>query len=262
MSEEEFDSFKLTSGLPLSGADVTVSKVEFGFDAEYSADACVAMIHFIPDEGDAPDRPQIYSLGANFEPVERGAEVMHKSGKRVGFNDNSTYGKFINAFTTMEGAANAMAETRERDSATYKADWLVGMRFTLGDHTYEGYQGKDKPTKQKTILVPVKYLGVEGGEAPKKASGSTKKLAPKAGASSKADKEESSGEASGGGDEDFGIDDAGVLKTIIKLAVKSADFDAFTDAALDVDGVAENSAWRKAVMSSKAGSLWATHGSE
>lgn len=253
MASEEFDPFKLSSGLPLSGAEVTVEKVEFGYDNEYSADALVAMITFVPDEGETPTRPQIYSMGANFEAVDRGERVQHKSGKQANFNDNSTWGKFITAFTTMEGAAEAMKETRERDSSPFEASWLVGMRFKLGDLTYSAFAGKGNPLKEKTLIVPVEYLGTANGAAAKPAAKSGGKLAPKAGKAAPKKEEEAAAD-------DFGIDDEDTRNAIIALAAEHTDFGDFAEAALDVDGVGENAAWRKAVMSSKAGSIWAVHG--
>lgn len=250
MSNEDFDPFKLSSGLPLVGADVTVKEVEFGYDNTYSADACVAMITFEPDEGET--QRQLYSIGKNFEPADRGSTLTHKSGKNVNLNDNSNYGRFVKAFTDMADAKGALAETRERGTGPFDAAWLVGMKFTLGELKY--INTMTGTAVDKTLIVPVTYNGVASAKGSKAAAKAAPKLAPKAAgkaAVKKADPNE---------DEDFGIDDADVLATLIEAAQEAEDHEAFTDAALEVDGVASNKVWTRIIMSSKPGSLWATHG--
>lgn len=252
--EEEFDQFKLSSGLPLSGATVVLTGAEFCYDNTYNADVCVARLTFQPEDGD--EASQLYSVGKQFEPTDRGSKLAHKSGKQAHLNDNSNYGRWVKAFTEMDGAADAMAETRTRGSGPFDAEWMVGMSFKLGDLPLPDTNFKEGTNKTgRTLIVPVEYLGANGeAPAPKKGG----KLAPRGGKASLS----ATAAAAAGGDEDFGIDDADVLKKLIKAAIAADDFDAFTDAALEVDGVQENKAWAKAVMSSKPGSLWATHGGE
>ena len=50
------------------------------------------------------------------------------------------------------------------------------------------------------------------------------------------------------------------LKDLIEAAKEADDFDAYTEAALDIDGVSEDRTIQRIAMSSKAGSIWATHG--
>lgn len=274
MSEEtEWDPFKLSSGLPLSGATVTVITHEFGYDAGYGADNCISMVTFQPDDGDAAT--QMYSVGKNFEPADRGATLVHKSGKPTNMNDNSNWGRFIKAFTEQENAADAMAETRKRKASPFDASWLIGMRFKLGDLPWINTMEKDPEKQKRNLIVPVEYLGTGEEVTSAKPAGKTgKQLAPRPGAATGpkigktldeavAADEAASGHSDGGdgGDEDFGIDDAKVLKQVIKLAKGADDWDAFTDAALEVDGVSDNKVWQRAIMNSKPGSIWAVHGS-
>ncbi len=250
---EDFDPFKLVSGLPLAGADCTVTNVEFGYDAQYNAEACVAIITFQPDEGDAQN--QLYSVGKNFEPAARGKELVHKSGKNTNVNDSSNYGRFVKAYTEMDGAAKAMKDFRDAGAtAVFNADWLEGCRFSMG--TIKINVGRGAEMKEKDLIVPVAYLGREGQSAAASAKGGSK-LAPKAGskvAVKPAAKVEAEDEA-----ETWGIEDEELLAALIDIAANAEDFDAFTEAATDLDGVIGNKPVQKAVMSSKAGSLWDTH---
>jgi len=259
VSDHEFDPFKLSSGLPLVGATVTVESLTFGIDNEYDAEACVAIIVFQPDEGES--QRQLYSVGKTFEAGGTGETLVHKSGKKVNLNDNSNYGRLVQSFTTMEGAAEAMAEVRNREvEPVFDGAWIEGMRFVLGELKFKGYAGKGKDPSEapdKTLIVFSEYLGT-GDEAPKKATKATSKLAPKGGAAKAAPKAAAADE-----DEEYGIDDEDVRKAVIKLATKHAgDFDTYSDKATDIDGVMENAGWRKAVMSTKPGSIWAAFGQE
>ena len=237
MAQHDFDPFHLTSGLPLSGADVTVTEVEFGYDNEYSADACVAIVHFQPDEGEA--RKQLYSTGRNFEPADRGDTLVHNTGKNVNVSDSSNYGILVNSFLTMEGADEAMAITRERGATPFDAAWLKGMRFTLGDHIIPERIINGKVNKEKTVMVFAAFLGLEGEEAP------AAKPAAKA-----AEPEE----------ETFGVEDDDLRNELIALAQANTDHGTFLDVATELDAVMTNRAAQKAVMDTKPGSLWATYG--
>lgn len=254
MAHDEFDPFHLSSGLPLSGATVTVTKVEFGIDNEYADDACVAMITFT-NEDSGEEQRQLYSVGKTFEAGDRGDTLISKSGKKVNLNDNSNYGRLVKSFTTMENAKQAMTDLRELDvEPVFHKDWLEGCRFVMTDLTFDSYAGKGEAPKQKTLIVFGEYLGRGEAEAPK----SKGKLAPKAGtkatAKAKADDDD---------DETFGIEDEGVRAQVIKLAKKHAgDFAEYSDKVTDIDEVMADKALRTAALSQKPGSVWATHGAE
>lgn len=266
MAQHDFDPFHLTSGLPLSGADVTVTEVEFGYDNEYSADACVAIVHFQPDEGEA--RKQLYSTGRNFEPADRGDTLVHNTGKNVNVSDSSNYGILVNSFLTMEGADEAMAVTRERGATPFDAAWLKGMRFTLGDHIIPERIINGKVNKEKTVMVFAAFLGLDGEEAPaakpaaKKATAPAGKLAPKAGAGAQAARPAAkpAAKAAEPEEETFGVEDDDLRNELIALAQANTDHGTFLDVATELDAVMTNRAAQKAVMDTKPGSLWATYG--
>lgn len=256
MSEEDFDPFKLTSGLPLSGAEVTVTGIIYGYDAQYGAENCIAMVTFDVD-GSEPNT-QFYSVGKNFEPGDREQKTLvHKSGKPANLNDNSNYGRMVGAMTsTMKGKEDFMAAVRAKADEVmpvFHGDWLNGFRFKMGDLPWINNLEKDETKRNKILIVPVEFLGT--ADEPKKIAPAAKKLAPKAPGKTIAE-----AVADDAADEDFGIDDPSVLKQLIKAAKAADDFDAFTDAADAIDGLSENKVWMKAAYNSKPGSIWATYG--
>ena len=247
MSEQEFNPFALSSGLPLADADVTVKGINFGFDAQYmDGKACVAIVTFLGDD-DGEEHSQFYSVG-KFEAEDRCERLVHPSGKQMNLNQQSNYGRFVDALVTMDNASEFMAAVRESGvDAVFDAHWLDGFRFHMGSIKLKTQDGKERD-----LIVPTHFLGVSDGKAKGKAKAAAPKLAPKAGkAAAKPVADE---------DEDYGIDDEEIRNALIELAKESADFDAYSEAALDVDGVLGNKAYQKAAVSSRAGSIWATFG--
>lgn len=249
MSDQEFNPFALSSGLPLADADVTVVGIEFGFDAQYmNGEACVAIIKFLGDD-DGEEHSQFYSVG-KFEAEDRGARLVHPSGKQMNLNQQSNYGRFVDALTSMDNASEFMAAVRENGvDPVFDAKWLDGFRFHLGTTKVKMQDGKERD-----LIVPTHFLGTADTKAKGKASAkSAPKLAPKAGKAA-------AKPAPADDDEDYGIDDEEIRNALIELAKESADFDTYSEAALDVDGVLGNKAYQKAAVSSRAGSIWATFG--
>ena len=161
-----FDPFKLSDGLPLSDVDAEISAVEFRFDTAYSADACVAAITFQPDDGE--EQEQLYSCGKNWEPVDRGAATAHESGKAsLMFNKSSNMGRFLSALYACDGFIEAVQEEGDFDPRT--AASLVGRRVHLGSDTYTTMNPSTGVEKERTIIVPVEYLGTSEGETATKA---------------------------------------------------------------------------------------------
>lgn len=260
---KEFNPFELTSGLPLADAEVTVKAMEFGYDAEYmDGEVALAIIEFTIDEN-GEDARQLYSVGKKFEPADRGARLVHESGENKNLNKQTNYGRFIDALMAMEGVEEFMEYVRAEDAPepVFDAEWLVGMRFKMGTVQIEM---RDKSTKD--LIVPIEFLGMEGEEeapakapakaaakaAPAKAAGTAKKALAKPKAAAKVEEVEE--------DETFGIEDDDIRNALIEAAEAADDFDAYTAAALDIEGVSNDRAIQRIAMSSKAGSIWATHG--
>lgn len=243
---EEFNPFNLSSGLPMVDADVTVKSIEFGYDATYAkGEACVAIVTFGMEEGE--DAKQLYSVGKTFEPADRGSTLVHTSGKPTNLNNQSNYGRFVDALTKMDNAAEFMKEVRETGvDLVFNAAWLDGMSFHMGTVKLTMQDGKEKD-----LVIPVHYNGMAETSVKGKAK---PKLAAKPAAKAKAKPEPDED------DEDYGVDDDDIRTALIEAAEAAADFEEYSEAALDVDGVMGNKVYQKAAVSSKPGSIWATFG--
>lgn len=250
----EFDPYSLSSGLPLADVEATVTAVEFRFDTSYSADACVCAVTFQPDEGE--EQEQLYSLGKNWEPVDRGENAGHVSGKPSKFNEQTNYGRFLSACFKME---DFMDEVREAGIMPWEGAFLLGKRFHLGTVDYETRNPRkpDDPPKVRQAIIPTEYLGMADDEEPKPAKKTAakktaaKKTAAK-GPSAIAKKQHAlieELEEEEGGEE--------IVAALRELAAEAEDFDAFMEGAMEIDGVAESEAAQKVAMSSKEGSIWA-----
>ena len=253
MTDELFD---LGDGLPLSDANATIVGAEFRFDTEYSADAVVLAFTFQPDEEGVEEQTQLYSVGSNFEPLDGGSEVGHTSGKHVKISKQSNYGRWMRNAQECEGFADV---ARELGANTHGAEWWIGTRWHLTTEEIEvkNPAKPDQPAKIRTIIIPDEFLGmadddgVEGDAeepapakkaAAKKKAGAKKKAAAKTSNPLEELAEQEDGEA--------------LIQTLRDLADVSEDHDAFMEAAMDIEGVAGNSAAEKAILSTKAGSIW------
>lgn len=156
--QDEFSYFQTGSGLPLAGATVQVVGCQFLIDNSYMAGATVCAITMKPlaaDGADLEPQTQMYSVGKKHEAADFGARAVHESGKDVRFNNQSNYGKWIDACMRMEGAAEFIQEARVRGIEPNIAGLWIGMWFELGDVKYTPMGGGD----EKALLVPIKYLG-------------------------------------------------------------------------------------------------------
>jgi hypothetical protein len=256
-----YDPYALGSGLPLADTDATVVGVEFRFDTEYSADACVAAIMFEPDEGE--NQEQLYSLGKGWEPTDRGASTAHVSGRELNFNKNSNYGRFLTAAYECEGFLD---EVREAGILPQSQDMFLGKRFTLGtvEYTTRNPSKKDSEETVKSAIIPTAYLGwgeeeeeEEEVEAPKRTKKvAAKKAAPKKAAATKGpsaiEKKQIALIAA------LDEEDEDLVQALRDLALESEDHETFMEAAMELEGVAESDTAQQVAMSSKPASIWAT----
>lgn len=245
-----YDPYALGSGLPLADTEAVVSAMEFRFDTNYSADACVAAITFQPDEGEAQE--QLYSCGKGWEPIDRGAGTAHVSGREtMNINKNSNYGRFLAAAYVCDGFLD---EVREEGILPTDVNMFLGKRFMLGtvEYSTRNPSKADSEETTKTAIVPVAYLGVEGDEAPAKAPAkkAAAKKAPATGASAIEKKQIAL-------IEELESEDADMVAALRELAGDSEDHESFMEAAMDIEGVADSDLAQQVAMSSKAGSIWA-----
>lgn len=244
---DNFTMWKLGSGLPLDGAEVTIKSAEFTYDQQYSADAVVLRLVFGLQDGS--EGVQLYSCGSKWEPINGGAAVQHTSGKNQMFNDRTNIGRLIDSYLKARGDGDvqagmvaAIADGVEPN----KAEMWVGMQVTLGAIKYNTQTGKES-----TTFGVAEYHGRQGAVV--KAAGVVAKVA--AG--------KAKGKADGGVtdfDDHLGIKLFRVLK---KLAQESDDHDTFMEAAFDLEETtSDDKAWNKAteriILNSDDDSLYAT----
>ena len=247
-----YDPYALGSGLPLADTEAVVTAMEFRFDTEYAADACVAAITFQPDEGE--EQEQLYSCGKGWEPVDRGAAAAHVSGRDLNFNRNSNYGRFLAAAFECEGFLD---EVREEGILPTQVEMFVGKRFHLGtvEYSTRNPSKKDSEETVKTAIVPTAYLGVEEEEAPAKPA--AKKAVAKKAAAAPAKGPSAIEKKQIALIEQLEEESPEIVEALRELAGESDDHESFMEAAMDIDGVADSDLAQQVAMSSKAGSIWA-----
>lgn len=260
---EQFDPFALGSGLPLADQNATVIAAVFKFDLEYSADACVIGITFQPDEEGMEEQEQLYSCGKNMEPLDQGSAMGHTSGKQVKVNEQTNYGRFMRHAFECEGFLDI---ARESGNTPFDAALWEGSRWHLTTVEYETRNPSkpSEPTKVRTAVVPDEFLGYgddEEEEAPAKTAKKTiakKTIAKKGVAAKKATPAKIPGAQSKVLNELAEEEDGEeLIEALRELAAECEDHDTFMEQAMEVEGVTGNRLAEKAVMSDKAGSIWA-----
>ena len=161
MSDHTFDPFALGSGLPLADTNAVITNAEFKFDTAYSADACVIALTFQPEDG-GEAQEQLYSVGKNFEPLSRGSELGHTSGRNVNINAQSNYGRFLGAAGGCEGFKEYAGKT---NATPFEAALWIGTRWHLTTVEYEtrNPQQPGSEAKVRSAVVPDEFLGEDSG---------------------------------------------------------------------------------------------------
>lgn len=243
MSENEQNYFDLGSGLPLDGADVVITDAWFEFDTSYNADTVVCKVEYTLLNENAEPQIQMYSTGKDREPIGQGHpnNLAHTSGKFVKISDQSNYGTFIKGFMACENHEAAMKVASERGLQPDSSALWIGMKFTMRSVSRPNtMEGAKRDTT--TTMVPAVFLGVDGdavaGSGARPATRATNAMPATA---------------------TVGDIDAYLMEQLNALAVSVPDFDTFMEQAMEIDGVAGNKIAEKAVMSSKAGSIWKTN---
>jgi len=242
--EQTFTMWELGSGLPLDGARVHSTAAMFTYNQEYAKNAVVLEVTWQPWDGtndstDSEAQKQLYSVGQKWEPLDNGESVGHTSGRQQRFNDQTNIGRLITSYIMALGGGDwdrglkaAMASGMEPNVA---AMW-VGLDVTLGKVEYDTL-GKDEHGNQKRgqTMVIAEYHGKAGAASPAASTPATTSNPPAAASTN------------GGGDDVAGHLGQALYRKLKKLAMDSADHDAFMDAAFLMDDVtSDDKAWNKA----------------
>lgn len=233
------EDWETSSGLALDGADVTVSNVEFGFNANMGAGITCANFTFV-DDNTEEELEQSFSCGKNFEANRDGSELTG-NGK---INKNSNFGLLIESIKeVIDNPGDVIGNPK------VAANW-VGTKWSMGTVEREKMNPTTGEKKIGSSFVVTAFNGKAGDEsgsgaaksaATKKASGSAKSAKPAASSNTGAPE---------------GVDDV-LWNTLTTLAGEHEEHEDFVNAALELDDVSTNKAAQKAVMSTKAGSVWA-----
>lgn len=239
-----------TSGL-VDDVDAKITSTEFTYDNEYDdGNSCIMRMEL---EIEGQDEPEVLklSLGRGWEPAAKGTEADKEDGKdrTKGFNQSTAYMRVVNGAVSA-GAGDVLMERGE----AFEAKVWDGLSFHW---EREDYWPFTIPAAERTAenansrLVPVAFLGADGGGGGKK---STAKPKP---AAKETDTEES------GNKEAASNNGAGVpVKTqmqLKKLAKAASDHSAFVEAAFsEIDGIEDDEALYSLVMDETDEGIFAT----
>lgn len=237
MTETLDEKWGVTSGLPLADVDAEITGLEFGFNAKIGAGRMCANVEFTTvDDGETHD--QSFTIGDGWEIAGKGASITG----RKQLNSNSNWGRFANSCVDACGGPEAINKALPDTDYREAAGWL-GTKWHLGTVEIEVYNPEKKETKKGNALVATAFLGVNG-EAPKsagkKSAGASGKGTAKAGKPGLADTNPE------------------LFAELVTLAGEHDDHDGFMAAALELEAVEGDALAMNAVMSTKAGSVWAS----
>jgi hypothetical protein len=253
--------WETTTGLPLDGANVTITAAEFGYNADIGAGVVCMNMTFVDDDTEA-EVEQSFSVGKTGEPNRDGSEL---TGAPAKFSGRSNYGRLIDSVRSL------VDHPGEVIGSPKKAEGWVGTKWTVGTTPVETTNpNKPDEKKVKDALVFVAYHGKADGKPAKAKAGATSKRAAKPAPVADDDDDETDeaaadpavGTSEVRGDavdadsgNTLGID-AALWKRLVKMAKASDTHDEFSDLALELDEVDADKKVQKAVLSTKAGSVW------
>lgn len=231
MTTEELDPWKITSGLPLADADVEILAFEFGFNAKIGAGLICANITFALDEGEPVE--QSFTVGDGWEITGKGAGITG----RKGLSGQSNWGRFVESCIVAVGGAEKVREVLADVSPWEAAGW-VGTKWHLATTEIESTNPTTNVTKKYQKIIATDYLG----------SGDLKgtKFAGKPATAKKS-----------GGKPTLADTNPELFEQLLALAGEHDDHDGFMAAALELPEVEADASAMNAVMSVKAGSVWA-----
>ena len=243
--------WETSSGLPLDGLDVTVTQMEFGYNASIGAGVVCANFTFVDEDG--VEYEQSFSIGKNGEPTRDGSEL---TGAPKTFPSRTNYGRLIDSVRgLMEHPGDVIGSPKQA------AGW-VGTKWTVGTVAVESTNPNSADpataTKVSDKFVFTAYLGKEEAKAArsKAPTGPVKKsVAKPAPEPDEAEADDDDGESSDEPWSVLGVDEV-LWAKLVKLAKASDSHDEFSDAALEIAEVDKSREAQKAVLTTKPGSVW------
>jgi hypothetical protein len=227
--------YELSSGLPLDGATGTITKCEFGFNAQIGVGVVCANMTISVEGGE--DIEQSFSVGDGWEIGDKGAKlVSDKATQRL--NNRSNYGRLVQSMLNVIGGPEHMVANFPKG---YKdASNLIGSTWTWGTTEVETTNPSTKEKKIKNAVVVTSFVGVDSEVKASAPAASTKGAAKgKAAKPGLADK------------------DPELFASLVELAGEHESHEDFVEAAMALDTVEGSADAMNAVMSTKPGSVWA-----
>lgn len=235
----EINEWDLSSGLPLDGASVEVTKVEFGFNSNIGAGILCANFTFT-DLDSGEDIEQSFSVGDGWDASRDGSELISSTGRPRKISKNSNYGRLIasaiDALGSQERAAEVLGGSPRSASIWLGTRWRMGTVKVTTTNPTTGAQ------RERDAFIFAEFLG-KGASGSAGAASSAPASAP------------AKAKAADNGVPD-GID-GDLWEKLVALAREHDDHESFVEAALELDEVEGNKTAQKLVMSTKAGSVWA-----
>lgn len=230
MADTNNDGFDLGSGLPLADAEVTVSACEFGYNPNIGGGTVVcANFTFIIEES-GEEAEQSFSVGNGFEPLEKGQLLASEDGRARKISGQSNYGRLLGSIIEAVGGREKVEQTGVN---AFQAGTWVGTKWTTGTKKVVVRNPTTDKETERDAIVFVEFRGRDGAAAAPKAAGKAKAAA--------AD-----------------LTEHPLWEQLVELAGKHDDHDDFMEAAMEVEGVEGDKAITGAIISTKAGSIWAT----
>lgn len=231
-TEEIIEGWELGGGLPLDGAEVTITDFAFGPNNDIAPGAIFANIVFTDGEGEVHE--QSYSVGQGWEAREKGAEIQPEDGRKRRLAKRSNFGIFVeNLIAAVRRSGTNPADVLGRGFQF--ADSFTGLQLQMGSVEVVNTNRDTGEETRRDRIVPVLYLGSEASSGKAEAAATP---APQ--------------EAAASGDP--------LIDSLIELAQRHGDHDSFMDEALEAEGVTGNRDLEKKVMTTGKGSIWALAG--
>jgi len=220
------DEWQTGSGLALDGAQVIITKAQFGFNANLGPDVPVLNLTLTPSEG-GEDIEQSFSVGKGWEFKNKGDLLEPANGKARPVNNQTGLGRLIDSAVA---AIKASGEDFPFSTPKVASNW-VGTEWTFKSNEHEVVNPKNNEKKVSLFWTVTEYHGKGEGAAKTTAKTTTKAKAAEP-------------------------ENTELVEQLFALARESADHESFMDAALELPGV-ENSPLEKRVIKAKGdGSIW------
>lgn len=172
-TQEVEDSYELSSGL-VDEFDGQILDAWFTVDNSYNADVTVLKLHvkaLEPDVFPAEDQNTtelIFPCTKGFEATDKGARLIHDSGKPRKIHKSSGLGLLVGAVCELDGGVDLL---KSRGPAT-SADIWKGLSFTFENREFS-WKGSDGQEHTYTRMLPAAILEAGEGSAPAATNGST-----------------------------------------------------------------------------------------